>query len=94
MSYGSTTAAPIPSAYYSSKPCRNYYYNERREPPLCVAKGLFNNLLNQLADKTMVATVKEKLIDFKYNNNNNNRPKDCIMLQFTRLNAQYCKTKK
>ncbi|HZA06730.1 MAG TPA: hypothetical protein VE619_03415 [Nitrososphaeraceae archaeon] len=92
MSCGSTTAAPIPSAYYSSNPCRNYYYNEYRKAPLRVAKGLFNNLLNQLADMTMVATVKEKLIDFKYNNNN--RPKDCIMLQFTRLNAQYCKTKK
>lgn len=91
MSYGSTTAAPIPSAYYSSKPCRNYYYNKYREALLRIAKGLFDNLLNQLADKTMVATVKEKLIDFKYNNN---RPKYCSMLQFTRLNKQYCKTKK
>lgn len=72
-------------------PCRNYYYNEYREALLRVAKGLFNNLLNQLADKTMVATVKEKLIDFKYNNN---RPKYCSMFQFTRLNTQYCKTKK
>jgi hypothetical protein len=92
MSYGNTTAAPIPSAYYSSKPCGNYHYNEYREALLRVAKGLFNNLLNQLADKTMVATVKEKSINFKYNNN---RPKYCnMLLQFTRLNRQYCKTKK
>jgi hypothetical protein len=72
-------------------PCRSHYYNKYREALLRVAKGLFNNLLNQLADKTMVATVKEKLIDFKYNNN---RPKYCSMLQLTRLNKQYCKTKK
>jgi hypothetical protein len=66
--YYGTTAAPIHLAYSSTKHCRNYYYNEYREALLRIAKGFFNNLLNQLVDKTVVAAVKEKLIGFKYNN--------------------------
>jgi len=37
---------------------QNYYYDEYQEGILEIAKTFFNGLLNQLVDKTMVATIE------------------------------------
>jgi hypothetical protein len=58
----STTTAPIlsSSSTYSTytKRYQNYYYNKYHEGILEIAKGFLKMLTSQIADKTMVATVK------------------------------------
>src|SRR5205823_7898904 len=61
-SSNSTTSTAISSSLHShsTKVHQNYYYNKYHEGILEIAKGFLNILLNHLADKTMIAAVKEK----------------------------------
>ena len=58
---GNTVAAiasSLSTSTSTTKPHQNHYYNEYHEGLLEIAKGFLKILLNQLVDKTMVASVK------------------------------------
>ena len=53
-----TSVVVAAAASYSPNLYQNYYYKEYREGIIEIAKTFFNNTLDQLVDKTMVAAEK------------------------------------